>query len=293
MSSLVGAGRWGGTWGRGFREDPEHIRAANQIIGQRSMASRMSAVPIAPPRLSAVIAKVLDQGQTGGCTFHSISGCVETALAGKTAWAGARALGFTPSPRVGYAFERLLELATKGTPDAALEDVGAYPANGITVVRSIGVTAMGPLAADGRRSDLSPENVNVKPDFDSIESSMETVLFGAHPITSEGDRLIADLQTALAPGNDAPIGLSVPGSASAWQNADGGKVLDAQDFSASDAQDHYVYLYDWKIVDGKIVWRIRNSWSELWGALGDVGVTSDFIIHCTGARYAFDVHLAD
>lgn len=289
LSPIVIAGRWG----TGFREDPNHVLVQNKLLGTRTMAARMSAVQVAPPRLASVIGKVMDQGQTGGCTFHSISGCVEAALRGKAVWFGARNLGFTPSQRIGYGFERVIENAAAGLPDdAPIQDVGAYPSNGITVVRSIGVAPMGPLAPDGRYSDLTPENVNIKPELGDIETSMESVLMGAHPITSSGDALITDLQTALAPGNDAPIGLSVPGGAKAWQNADGGRVLDASDFSASDPQDHYVYLYDWKVVNGKIIWILRNSWSELWGALGDIGVTTDFIVNCTGARYAFDVRLA-
>lgn len=276
----------------GGRPDPDHVRARNALVGRRALGARMGSVQIARPRLAGVLGRVFNQGQTGSCTGASLAGCIDAALRARWTWSGAPELGFVPSQRGLYAGERMLENAALGRQQDPLLDGGAYPSMGIEVVRTIGVEPMGPLAADGRFSDVTPENVNDKLSLGEIETSMTTLLLGAHPITSSKSSLVTDLQTALAPGNDAPIALSVPGGASAWQEAAAGTVLDASDFADDDELDHCVYLFDWEPLGSDFIWTIRNSWGDDWGDQGNVKVTTRFLAQHTGDRYALDVRLA-
>lgn len=277
-----------GQRGTGYRPNTDEQRALDEMVGNRTISARMLAAPPAPPRLRALLSPVMDQGFTGSCTGHAFSGATYAAVRAARLYSGGAAMPFVPSQRAIYAEERCVELVTRGRKGDPLEDIGARPADGLLVLQSFGVRPMGHIPLDGRFSDVSEENVNDPPLLGDVEST--TLLLGAHPITTRGEQLVRDLKTALAPGNDAPVALAVPGGAEAWQSA-GAAVLGAEDFSG-ERLDHYVFLYHWEpanLMGGQDVWTLRNSWGEGWGLGGDVRVTTDFLERYTSDRYAMQV----
>lgn len=259
------------TFPTGYRPDPIHVKERNEVIGARPLRARLGGGAfLGVANLSQFAPDVMTQA-SGSCVGHGTASAAYCAT-----HAASAGLSFVPSPKGIYALSRCLE---RSGADVPLGDYGAMIADGITAIASWGVSPMTPLA--DRYSDDDPATVNDEPDFLELERDAQTLLVGAHPITSVGEQLVADVMTALSLG--FPVVLGVPGGSPAWQRYSGGVL-----FVVEAPLDHCVYVLGG---DGN-TFTIRNSWGPAWGERGNIRVSRTFLEKSTGDRYALSVRIA-
>ena len=232
--------------------------------------------------LEAHLPGCMDQGQTGSCTGHGTSGAVYT-----TCDAQGSNIGFVPSPDDLYKGGRAIDRARDASGRfPALQDQGAAPNQVARFMNVYGIRPMGPMAPDGRNSDVDPSTVNDEPNLVDLEQDATCVLVGEYQIFGTAEERAAQVRQAIA--NGYAVGCAVPGGSNAWQNNEGDKV--AVLGPTGTELDHWVFLYGYeKQSDGTYLWKLRNSWGRFWGTDGN-GLADDAAFAEFGNVIVYSVH---
>lgn len=244
------------TFRTGFKEDPAgHVRAAFHKV---AVALGLVAANVFSASLeTSMPADAFDQGDTGSCTGHGVSGAIVTAFA-----ATGTPLSFTPSPEDLYKGGR--EMTRGRGPDGRLPplvDEGASPSAVVAFANTFGVRPMRRLP--GRNSDADPATINEDQNLAELKKDAETIVVGDYAIFGSREEVQAQIRQAIT--NGIPVCVAVPGGSAAWQGYKAGQVLGA----TGAPNDHYVFIYGYEQqVDGTYVYLIRNSWNG-WGDRGN------------------------
>lgn len=230
----------------------------------------------APPKshsLWSFNAPIFDQGQQGSCTGHGSAQGIYTSLSAR-----GHNLPFVPSPREIYAVTRILErpLPAKGKAPAKLTDSGAMPTDIITTISKFGVVAIGPMASDGRFSDVEDSNVNAEPDLLTLEGAGLNLEIGAYRIDETATNAVDQIVACIAAGITVGIGFACD---SIFQGYDPSKgPLDTINLNDPEIGGHWVEFdsYDTIAFSGKRILMGTNSWSEGWGDKGHFSVTENW-----------------
>ena len=247
--------------GRGYRPDPRHKRMQKDsrlLFGSAPSLKGFGS-------LDSFRAPVMDQGVSNSCTAHGTSQGLAIAFT-----ASGKPLSFVVSPRGLYAVTGCLELSD--VVGETLEDNGRIPSDIMVALSTIGVEPMGPLAPDGRFSDVTPDNVNIKPRLDEVETELVTIVTGTHRI----DEKATDVLTQVAASIDAkcPVGVgAIVGPAfEAWgEGWDAsrppiGVATLAADQASGQAGGHWTVITSYQIMpDGTFEFGYLNSWGPSWG----------------------------
>jgi hypothetical protein len=244
----------------GYRSIPFGLRAEHRVKAPASFS------------LAQFLPQVLDQNGSGSCT-----GCA-TAGALVVACASVDPLGWVPSQadlyRLGRALERMPRADGSVPP---LTDNGAQPYLLMRAISEFGVRPMGPMAPDGRYSDVDIAHVNDEPDLLSLEADATMLMVGEYGIYATGLQRAEAVRSAIAGGY--PVCCAVPGGSQQWQ-AYGGGVIGA----TGEPLDHFVFIHSYS----PGVYTIRNSWSADYGENGDVRV-NDAALSEFGDLFAMSV----
>lgn len=228
----------------------------------RILSAHESAVLPMPPAvdLGKFSPAIFDQGETGACTAHAISGAIVTTLA-----AAGTPLSFVPSMRVQYALTRARERVLTSMPDTvlpALTDGGAEIADVMAVLAEWGVAPMG-APQDGRYSDVGPANVNDEPGVGELESTR--VLDGPYAVDMRASNASNVIAASLVAGIEVDIGFMVD---QAFEDIQPGHVARAP-VEASSLGGHSVRLSGYLTSPtGDRNFICTNSWSANWCTAG-------------------------
>lgn len=232
------------------RDDPAirrtPIRHLMARLGPVAVPEAYSLEDLAPP--------VFDQGATSGCVSCALATAISTSLT-----AQGKSLGWVPSQADIYRLAREVD-RVPGTP---LVDEGSSPWQAERAVGEWGVRAMGPMAPDGRYSDLDPKTVDDEQSFLALEEDNQYLVVGSYGIYTEGAQRAQDVRVALVAGY--PVTVSVCGGSSAWQNYTGLVIG-----PTGAPLDHEVCVIAYETGG---VFRLRNSWGDSYGLSGDVLVS--------------------
>ena len=222
---------------------------------------------------------VFDQGPVGSCTAHAKAGALVTSAA-----AAGQSLPFVPSPKAIYKIA--LSLDRVALPDgtfAPLADTGAEPGQIERVIREWGLVPMGPKTADGRNSDLAPEDLLTPVDFGLLERASHELVMGDYAIESQGQALFSDCKLALSLGHAVNVGFWADGPFEDWTPARA--PVPAPNQNDTSGGWHYGYLVGYEKGRARLV----NSWGEDYGDRGEAWVSPAFVGACVGV-YATAVH---
>jgi hypothetical protein len=196
----------------GYHRDPPHKRTQIDIRAHLYglKATVLPDVWSARPYRS----RTGDQGQTGSCGGHGSATGLATASALSTAFfGGVFTLPFFPSPQGIYAVTRSLErLPNIDGSLPLLTDSGIMPSDLGTAVSWFGVRPIGPLAPDGRYSDvIGPSDAGVanvfdEEDFAKLETDGQRIVTGEFRIDENAPNLV-DLVRQTLFGAKAPVGV--------------------------------------------------------------------------------------
>jgi hypothetical protein len=216
---------------------------------------------------------VMDQGQSGACTAHAISGGIAGTMA-----AQGTPLGFVPSQDLQYKATRARERAlvtAPGAPLPLLTDSGAEIADVIAVIAEDGVKPMAvPQTSDGRFSDVESDHVNDEPAVEGLEVAAQHVLDGPYAVDLTAANASDVLAAALASKMELDIAFFAD---TAFMNLGSGQVAQAPNESDQNGGGHSVRLNGYKKqADGTRRFRLRNSWG-LWCEGGSCWVSEAFI----------------
>lgn len=243
----------------------------------------------APPKshsLQEFNAPIFDQGSFGSCTGHGSAQALYTTLAAR-----GKKLSFIPSPRGIYTVTRVLErpLPKKGQPPVALTDSGAMPTDIITTISKFGITGIGPMANDGRQSDVDDTNINAEPDLLQLEGAGTHIEIGAYRIDETATNAVEQIVALIAQGFTVGIGFFCDSIFQAYDPAKG--PLDSVDLNDRNGGGHWVCFdaYDTMQFTGKRVLFGPNSWSINWGDRGRFSVTANWVSKAVSDAIPFAV----
>lgn len=235
---------------------------------QKSSVWLFGSSPSAPAQasLGKYRGPIFNQGQTGSCVGHGTTQAAQT-----TANANGAPFGFIPSPRRVYQLARVLERSTNTTP---LTDGGAMPTDTITVLSNWGLAPIGPMAPDGRFSDVwGPDdsnngqapNVNSEPTLDELQQSGLCLASGEYRIDETGPNVTAQMTAALSAGQPAAliIGVFVDTGFMSWNPSTG--PIRSINLSDPSGGGHCLSCdYFYTLPDGTLVFGGPNSWDVSW-----------------------------
>jgi hypothetical protein len=239
-----------------------------------------------PPRL--------DQGQTGSCTAHSLSGSTSTACRK----AGIQ-LGFEPSPRETYASTRGIERAAQtpaGQPLPLLTDSGAEPADVFTACAQFGVAPMQGPTPDGRNSDIwsdadttaQPANVNNEVDANQLQAAGTTIVTGEYAIDPSAANVSDQVAAALAAGFPVYVAAFVD---TAFEQLQPGQVAQPPNTNDPNGGGHAIYLSGYTTnADGTRTFILTNSWGTGWCDNGRC-LVSEAWVKAAWELYVMDVQV--
>ncbi len=237
--------------GTGWISDPWHVKAPyahSHLVGIDE-----------PPRAAEVLymPPVKDQGNSSACVGFAnatnLSSQLERPLSEMAIYTNARAI-------------------TRDGLKLPLVDEGSYPWAAAEGIEKWGVAETGDWPFNLRK-------INTEPTLEQEEACQKLNIFKWAKITSVTDAdFIRDLKRAVARNRCVSFGINVT---DAFMNYSGG-LLDT--LEGQHVGGHYLCLYKY---DGD-VFRVRNSWSELWGIYGDFACTAGFL-----AKYASDAYVFD
>ncbi len=238
--------------------------------------------------LSGCSPDILDQGQSGSCTWASSSSAIYTAMR-----AAGTPISFIPSQRLGYAATRELERAAV-TPSGALpalEDTGAELADVMTVLGRYGIAPMVvQQTPDGRLYDIWTDadtgagtgNVNAEADLVELEIAGQKLVAGEYlidPTTPEAPATVA-----------ASIAANMPVEVAffcdlGFQNLQPGEVYGAPTGDPNNPKPgeggHAVYLSSYTTnPDGSYTFGLTNSWGKIFCDGGRCLVSEAFVRSC-------------
>ena len=233
---------------RGYRPDPPgHTRTPLRHLAARLGAPALPDFTERSPR-ALQLSPVRDQSSFSGCT-----GCGTSLAVTVGAAEAGTPLGFDASDAAAYLNGRAIDRTP--LPDGSLPplvDGGAMPNQVWRGYAEFGARRMRPVA--DRYSELDAATINAEPTILDLEEESATLLVGEYGITSRGDQRIADLRTGLVL---RPVTVAIQADRDGVQNYDG-RALTASDLGFD--TDHYVALVDFAIVQGRVIWLVRQSW---------------------------------
>ena len=245
----------GHTFAKGFIPDPEGHRttSARFLIGTARPPAGASLNEFAPP--------ITDQGGKSQCTGEAIPGAFvmscnvhDIALP----WAIASA---SWSYKVGRCIDRK-------SLDEPLEDTGAMPNQ---VAR--GIEEFGLLGRE-ECSDAD-EDVNEEPTVYELESASRLHGLGIRGIGSRDKELVLDIMRALGV---ARVGVAFSCDVDQAFEDYKGSGLIPNEIKGKNLGGHMMYFSEYKtMASGLILFRIRNSWGDLWGEKGCGWVDDTFV----------------
>jgi hypothetical protein len=206
---------------------------------------------------------VEDQSITESCTAHAASVIL------------GRKLPFIPSPLYFYSCAGALARADAvpiGKPPA-LQDNGRYLSYMVAAVMKCGVVPMGPLAPDGRNSDVTPENATDEPEIEELEAGVTECLSGAHTVDLSAADALHQCAAALDAGIALYIGFDCGATFQGLSRRDIAQPTPAND---SNQGGHALAVGSYRInAAGEYEFLVRNSWSERWPSEVDLPLPSD------------------
>jgi hypothetical protein len=262
----------------GFRKD--HPKFAGRRLSIATLLPHFgAAAPARKSSLSQFRCPIFDQGQTSSCIGHGSAQLDYTAMG-----AAGQPLIFVPSPKHNYDGARIEEIG----PSDPLTDSGAMPsdletAHSLYGIRDINLTSgFNGLSPDGRFSDVWPENVNIRPDFEDAEQGGECLVAGEYDIPINPNSMIAQMQ-AVIDIVKRPIGLPWFVDSAVMGYKAGDPPIDFINTGDPNGGGHWTSLdeYDTMTVSGTpdvVVLGIPNSWSADYGNGGVVQVTARALI---------------
>lgn len=277
------------------RRDPAHRRTQlNAKLHPLVGAMLFGAALPKSADLTSFCPPVFDQGASGSCTAHSLSGGLVTSTGAQK-----QPLGFVPSPCGIYACERSLERAQvrAAGPLPPLEDSGAMLADGISAVQGFGVMPYQGPTPDGRISDVwtaqdtsaAPANVNAEPDLMGLEEAATKLIVGSHRIVETGPDVASVTAATIAAGFAVWLGFFAD---SAFESLKPGEIASLPNESDPNGGGHAVYLVGFDTrADGSLVYTLRNSWSSGWCS-GGMCLVGEQWLEAVWDAYVLDVSIA-
>ena len=237
---------------------------------QKPSTLKFGASPAVPAQASLASYRIpiFDQGQTGSCVGHGTAMGVAT-----SANAAGAPLGFVPSPGLAYKLARVLERTSNSIP---LADGGSMPTDVLTVLLNWGIKPIGPMAPDGRNSDVwgpndqnngALPNVDTEPTLNELEDSGLCLLAGEYRIDETATNAVGQIQAAVSSGFSVGVGIFVDTAFMSWDPSTGPiRSVNLQDPQGGG---HFpVVDYYYTMADGTVVVGGPNSWSTNWPGVG-------------------------
>jgi hypothetical protein len=244
----------------------------------------------------------LDQGPFGACGGHAPSAwlTIAASIAGVD-------LGFRgpPSQRHIYGGARARENPGSGP----LRDTGVQPIDPILTVNEIGIRPMDTLrpdgsidlTLDGRLSDVTAENVALRPTAMELASSLRHTVAGAYlidPVDPHFAELVAAALSGDAVTGRKPRPVVITMFVDAAFEAGTSVVSGAPNFKDPKGGSHYVVIVGHQVTSAGLVFLILNSWGPEWGvsppgggARGFVWVKRDRLVAATSEAFGVDISL--
>jgi len=266
----------------GYRPDPLSKRVqklASRAFGASPLPDTASLAHFRCP--------ILDQGPTSSCGGHgSAQGIHVSVNSAASTDETIHPLLWTPSPDGIYKDTRVFERqpAADGTLPP-LQDSGIVPADLMRAVTIFGIRPIRAPAPDGRYSDVSPENVNLEPDFADTEASIETLVLGEYRIDEKAIDVIDVVCDVIAHGGRAVgIGIFVDTRFQDWRP--GAPFPSSIDTTDTNGGGHWITIDGYitgangnlgETNNGKRIFEIVNSWGTSAGDGGIYRVTEDWV----------------
>lgn len=264
------------TRGKGYRKDPSGHRKTpfGRMLALRGIAPD-APLPSTFLDLLDDQPRIFDQGESGSCVAHAIARAIAVRMK-----ATADTLTWIPSPASIYAIARCLDIA----PEAPLEDGGCEPNQAVRGIAEWGIRPMGPLASDGRFSDVDPATVNVKPGLADLEADAHTTMLGAYEIASGGAQREQEIKTALFHGFPVTVAVDASDNSPIQSYVAGDSAI----ANMGTDLDHYTCALCWRAGDAGFELGIANSWGDAYGENGLFWLRGESIQQL-GALTVFDV----
>jgi hypothetical protein len=218
----------------------------------------------------------MDQGQTGTCHAHSLSGAIWTSFN-----AAGKALAFIPSPRLiascTYADVRSASIPA-GAPLPPLTDDGAELQDDADAVKTWGIAPIQSPTSDGRFSDVEndpPDNTFPEPDPTQMQIGGQDLITGEYAISvdSNAPNVVA---SSLDSGYPVWVGFLVD---QAFEDLGASSIAQAP--IGSGLGGHAVYLSGYRTnALGKLEFRLENSWGSGWALNGSVWCSEAWLMAC-------------
>lgn len=286
--SHIAAGH-GCLYGAGYIPD----RTATRLM-QADSRWYYSSTTVADCSLKNYRGPQLDQNYTSSCVGHGTAQAVYT-----SSGAAGALLPFFPSPRIGYAIVRTLELNVyPPATSQPLTDSGAMPSDLVAVAQKWGFAPIGfgctpamPPTPDGYYTDCYQGNVNDKPSFADLEAAGMTMNIDALRVdessTDFGAQISASLQNKAALG----VGLFVDSAFIQWN---GNSPVTSIDTSDPNGGGHWLQMDTIYTSGGVVIVGGDNSWGSRWGKrnglYGEWEMTLDCLRQVCSDCLAFQVH---
>ena len=253
-------------YGKGWIKDP----AGHKVTGFHVLKARLGKdgdVPVGHADLYSSTPPVMDQGQSSSCTGHATACAISTSTT-----CHGRGLAFVPSPDGIYKVGRCVDrVPGPGGSIPLLDDGGAMPNQIWRGVTEWGIKEINAPTPDGRYSDVDPAHVNDSPTLDDFVADAALELMGQYQITSVGPQFVTDLCVALDMGYAVAVGVFVDTAFENWGNnyTSGQSPLGVPDTNDPNGGGHYICLIGYTTVNGKRIFKFRNSWGVGWGDNGE------------------------
>src|SRR5512135_1068853 len=274
------------------RSHPLKVASKKAAALHPKVAALLAAAIPAASDLASFEPPRLDQGQTGSCTAHALSGSVSTACRK----AGVQ-IGFETSPREMYAATRGLERANAtpvGQPLPLLTDSGAEPADVFTACATFGIAPMQGPTPDGRNSDIwsdqdtssAPPNVNNEVDANQLQQAGTTLVTGEYAIDPTAPNVSDVAAAAIAAGFPIYVAAFVD---TAFEDLQPGQVAQPANENDPNGGGHAIFLSGYKTnPDGSRTFILTNSWGTGWCDNGRCLVSEAWLKACW-ELYVMDV----
>ncbi len=233
--------------------------------------------------LSTYQPQILDQGQSGACTWGSSSSAIAMAFA-----SAGKPLGWIPSQFTGYAATRAVERAAAvapGQPLPSLTDGGAELADVFHVYATFGARPMLTTSTpDGRFFDLwtsaeaANANVNNEPDLMDLEAAGTRIIVGPYAVDPNSPNATQILQAALAAKIPVQVATFVD---TAFMSLPPGAIAGAPNTADPQGGGHALFLHGYETLSsGEVVFHGTNDWGTGWSSGGRFLAGPSFMSTC-------------
>lgn len=258
-------------FGRGLKRSSPHK------IAHRLGASHLglTGTPKGSADLAPFLAPRKDQGGTETCHAHSLSSSLYAAFA-----AAGKKLPFDPSPLL-IASTTYSDLRAAAFPSGdlpVLQDTGAELQDDANAVKQWGIAPMG-APVEGRYSDVPNDEPGVpfpEPDVSQLQIAGSRLIGGEYSIAVDS---AAPETCALALDAGIPVWLGTLVDM-AFQRLGPNDIAQPANASDPTAGGHAMYLSAYRTSNGKLEFRVENSWGSGWALAGAVWVSEAWITSC-------------